>query len=146
MVQADVEMLVVLFRVLIEYRWSTRVNRFQEGVDYRGLIKKEGARGPYSWCRVVHGPEAGVAPVGAARDGRWGTLYRTDNAVILSSLSCLSFPSGSQGAGVPCGPEARVERASVEKCQLPWRPYGGDPWVRMQLERPDWVGPGRYQL
>lgn len=36
------------------------MDRFQEGVNHRGLITKERARGPDSWCRVVRGPEAGV--------------------------------------------------------------------------------------
>lgn len=54
-VQADVEMLVVLFRFRIGYRGSTQVNRFQEGVDYRDLLQRRGP-GPGAptagaeWC------------------------------------------------------------------------------------------------
>lgn len=98
-------------------------------LDYRGVITKEGARkrGPhYSWCRVVHGPEAGSRlamllwgllelvngeapkPEGEERNKgfHWwmGGIQRkgAGEYLNLTLLPLSPFPQVPRGAGVPC--------------------------------------------
>lgn len=131
-------------------------------MDYRRVITKEGARnrGPhYSWCRVVHGPEAGSRLCSCgdcwslgmgsyqslkkggikAFTGGWGPFEEREQGNILTLLSRFLLPLRSPGGrstlwGYPHQVpelEAKVDKASVEDCQLPSSPDGGGRWAQM---------------
>lgn len=60
--QVNFEMLVVLFRIITGNTWPTQVRMVPgelglQRSNYKGGSQEQGPH--YSWCRVVHGPEAG---------------------------------------------------------------------------------------